>query len=357
MSPIHRFSGVGDGSNPVAGLIIDSAGNLYGTASAGGAYGHGTVFKLNQVSDGGWKITVLHAFRGGSDGEQPQGPLTMDAAGNLYGTTVLGGSFAGYGTVFKVAPTAQGGWKESVLYGFSNTNNGYIAEGGVTLDKNGNIYGTTAGGTFGQGNVFELTPNPTGRWAETVLYNFTGTSDGDFPSGGSLIFDSAGNLYGTTMFGGIDNGGGVCGVLITACGTVFKLSPQPNGGWSETVIHDFLGGTDGALPYAGLIFDSAGNLYGTASVGGNQTSCYHNGNGGFGCGTVFELSPNSDGTWSETTLYSFAGGKDGASPTANLIFDNLGNLYSTTSSGGGSYCYLTGSCGTVFELSPSPPVR
>jgi uncharacterized repeat protein (TIGR03803 family) len=333
-SMIHRFTGGQDGADPVAGLIADSEGNLYGTASAGGTYGHGTVFKLSPLSQG-WKITVLHAFRSGNDGAQPTAPLVLDAAGNLYGTTVNGGSTKGGGTVFKVSPTSNGGWRESVLYGFTGSD-GVYPEGGVTLDSSGNVYGTTLGGTFGHGNVFKLSPNLTGRWTETVLYNFTGTSDGDYPFGGSLVFDSAGNLYGTTAFGGSGTG---CQSWLT-CGTVFKVSPNIEGGWTETVIYNFIGGADGSTPFSGLTFDVSGDLYGTTFSGG---IC--NGNG-YGCGTVFELSPNLNGGWTKTTLYRFLGGKDGANPYPGVVFDSLGNLYGTTYSGG-SQC----GCGTVFSLS------
>ena len=221
---------------------------------------------------------------------------------------------------------------EKVLYAFQNGGDGGNPAAGVIFDSQGNPYGTAGnGGSGGRGVVYELSPN-SGAWTETVLYSFRGGTDGAFPVG-DLIFDSAGNLYGTTTAGGSSacNGGG-------GCGTVFELSPDGGGTWTETVLHTFTGyPSDGNLPVAGLVFDQSGNLYGTTEQGGANCSSY-------GCGTVFELSPNGDGTWSENILLSFClNCRSGYSPESTLVFDRAGNLYGTTTGGGG----------LVFELSPT----
>jgi uncharacterized repeat protein (TIGR03803 family) len=260
---LYNFTGGSDGEDPYGGLILDSAGNLYGTTVLGGTSGYGTVFELSPASGGGYTETVLHSFTGGSDGLYPYGILIFDSTGNLYGTTIQGGP-AGDGTVFELSPTSGGGYTEAVLYSFTGGSDGAVSTAGLILDSAGNLYGTTGnGGTSGYGTVFELSPAAGGGYTETVLYSFTGRSD---PYAG-LIFDSAGNLYGTTIQGGTDN-----------IGTVFKLSPASGGGYTETVLHSFTYGSDGAYPYAGLIFDSAGNLYGTAQQGGPS-----------GVGTAFEI--------------------------------------------------------------------
>jgi uncharacterized repeat protein (TIGR03803 family) len=266
-----------DGAVPEAGLIVDAAGNLYGTTYFGGTYLYGTVFELTPAGGGGWTEQVLHSFNNnGADGSLPAAGLIFDAAGNLYGTTVNGGTGSncvlGCGTVFELTPAAGGGWTEQVLHSFNNNGaDGSTPFAGLIFDAAGNLYGTTfAGGTYGYGTVFELTPAAGGGWTETVLHNFGNGTDGTAPYAG-LIFDAAGNLYGTTSYGGTYN-----------YGTVFELTPAAGGGWTETVLHNFGNGTDGITPYAGLIFDAAGNLYGTTFVGGT-----------YGYGTVFEVTPVS----------------------------------------------------------------
>ncbi len=218
------------------------------------------------------------------------------------------------------------------MYNFcaqTNCADGWIPSAGLIFDAAGNLYGTTGlGGTDGVGTVFELT-RAGGGWTEQVLYNF-GT-DGAYPGGG-LTFDSAGNLYGTTGEGGIH-----------ILGTVFELTPTVGGGWTETVLHNFGSGTDGAYPGAGVTFDAAGNLYGTTQYGGTYNSCSG------GCGTVFELTPTAGGGWTEQVLLNF-NGTGGANPYAGLIFDGAGNLYGTTQF---TYDNCSGFyCGTVFELMP-----
>ena len=251
---LHSFQGK-DGANPAAGLIFDKAGNLYGTTTLGGTYGNGVVFKLTHEPNGRWSETVLHSFQG-KDGANPWGDLVLDRAGNLYGTAQSGGGHNS-GLVFKLSPATNGEWIETVLLNFQGTD-GANPFGGLILDRAGNLYGTTYnGGARNNGTVFKLTPESDGEWSETVLHSFQG-KDGANPYAG-LIFDRAGNLYGTTYDGGARNNG-----------TVFKLTPEPGGEWNETVLHSFQG-KDGANPYAGLIFDRAGNLYGTTLSGGVLT--------------------------------------------------------------------------------------
>jgi uncharacterized repeat protein (TIGR03803 family) len=283
------------------------------------------------------KFTNMHTFSGGEDGRQPTGRVVLDADGNLYGVTPGGGGntcFGGTqcGVVFKIAPDKT----ESVLYNFKGGSDGASPYGELIADKNGNRYGTTfAGGGsdcsgFGCGTVFKLAPDG----SETVLYAFAGgNDDGSNPDTG-LVFDTAGNLYGVTQYGG---GAGCYG---SGCGTVFKVAPDGK----ETVLHIFAGGTDGAIPSASLIVDATGNLYGTTDEGG-ATDCDHR-----GCGTVFKIAPDG----SETVLHAFQGGNDGAHPrNASLLADQGGNQYGTTAYGGSTvFCAGTG-CGTVFKLAPN----
>ncbi len=312
---LYVFRHALDGHQPMSGLITDSAGNLYGTTQLGGK-NYGTVFRL--APDG--SETVLYSFAGGSDGAGPLAGLIADSAGNLYGTTAKGGGAGcgghGCGTVFKLTPDGT----ETVLYSFAGGNDGISPVAGLITDSAGNLYGTTQlGGKNHFGTVFKLAPDGT----ETVLYRFCfqgdPCTDGGSPYAG-LIKDKAGNLYGTTAEGGTYSGG-----------TVFRLAPDG----SETVLYSFARGSDGAYPKAGLIADSAGNLYGTTASGGG-TGC-----GGYGCGTVFKLAP--EGT--ETVLYAFTG-NDGAYPEAGVITDSAGNFYGTTQQGG------TNDNGTVFKLAP-----
>jgi hypothetical protein len=233
----------------------------------------------------------------------------------------------------------------TTLYSFAGLPDGASPLAGVISDATGNLYGTTefGGNTIcgsgGCGTVFKLTPNGSGGYGETVLYTFTGP-DGAFPYTGDLITDAAGNLYGTTNEGG----GGVC-ALNGSCGVVFKLTPNGSGGYSETVLYRFAvaSPSDGAIPLAGLIADAMGNLYGTTVQSGGGGAC-----GVPGCGIVFKLTPNGSGAYSETVLYRFTGGTDGAAPRAGLISDAMGNLYGTTAGGGGggSACGVPG-CGIV----------
>jgi uncharacterized repeat protein (TIGR03803 family) len=325
--------------HPNGGLIFDGAGNLYGATAGGGAHGGGVVFELVPQAGGGWTEKWLHQFGQGTDGINPVGNLVFDSAGNLYGTTVQGGTY-GEGTVFELIPQAGGLWTEKVLHNFSNTGpDGAEPEAGVILDAAGNLYGTTLfGGTNRSrggyvGVVYELSPAGS-EWNETILYSFAQSRYDAAGPYGSLIFDATGNLYGTTTSGGRYFGDG----------TVFELSPHSRGPWTETVLHSFSdAGKDGYHPYCSLIFDSAGNLYGTTSQGG----AYGQG-GSFLGGTVFELMPASGGNWTERIVHSFGNGTDGSEPLDGLIFDASGNLYGTTEYGGGG---VGDGPGTVFEIS------
>jgi uncharacterized repeat protein (TIGR03803 family) len=279
---LHNFNFNGsDGGAPTSGLIFDAVGNLYGTTTAGGtAGGWGTVFEMSPNGSGGWTEKKLHNFGNGTDGQYPYAGVIFDQDGNLYGTTLYGGNYPcdgyGCGTVFELTPNGSGGWTEKKIHNFRATD-GERPFAGVILDQNGNLYGTAEfGGSHSAGTAFELTPNGSGGWTEKKLHNFGNGSDGQWPVAG-LIFDQNGNLYGTTLRGGRYSS---CQYLTDGCGTVFELTPNGSGGWMENRIHSFGKGTDGQYPQGGLIFDVAGNLYGTTEYGGD----YQN-------GTVFEIIP------------------------------------------------------------------
>jgi uncharacterized repeat protein (TIGR03803 family) len=285
---------------------------------------------------------ILHVF---TWAEAPQGPLTMDAVGNLYGATSGGGSY-GSGVVFKLAHNSGGTWTVSILHVFSGAD-GKNPNGGLILGRDGSLYGTTANGGDGDwGVVFKLKPNPDQTWTESVLHSFA-VVDGAYPQAG-LIFDARGNLYGTTKQGGTIWGTSWCNSNgLNGCGVVFKLVPNLDGTWTENVILSF-GGGGGAYPVSSLVFDAAGNLYGTTLNGFIWTNQFC---GDVGCGVVFQLVPQHDGTWSETfPIYRFTWGSDGAFPYAPVILDSAGNVYGTTNYGGSS------NFGAVFKLIPDNPL-
>src|SRR6266568_4135689 len=320
LSVLHTFQGgSSDGASPFAGLLMDSSGNLYGTTENGGASGLGTVFELVSAS-GTYSQKVLHSFNR-SDGANPSAGLIMDSSGNLYGTTQNGGT-NGFGTVFELV-NSSGAYTESVLHSFVNSGgDGSNPAAALIMDASGNLYGTTlSGGTNGTGTVFELV-NSSGAYSEKILYSFANSGgDGSKPAA-ALIMDSSGNLYGTTQNGGTNG-----------FGTVFELV-NSSGTYSEKVLHSFTNSNgDGASPFAGLIMDTSGNLYGTTAGGGTG-----------GTGTVFSLI-NTSGTYGENLLLVFGSscGGNGSSPEAGLIMDSSGNLYGTTLSG-------VKNVGTVFEL-------
>ncbi len=304
-SALYTFSGGVDGWGPLAGVTLDDAGNIFGTTYDGGLHRSGTIFKLDTAGT----YTVLHHFNGTTDGGNPDGELVWDEAGNLYSTNINGGNYDG-GTVFRLDPAG----KLNALYNFKVGTDGYGAYAGLIRDAEGNLYGTAAygGNCSSCGTVFRV--DPTGQ--ETLLYKFTGNADGCDPLA-SLIFDAAGNLYGTT------NGCGAFGY-----GTAFKLDPDGK----LTVLHGFTGGQDGSRPRGELIFDGVGNLYGTTSGGGH-----------YGKGIVFKLMPNPGGNWKAYVLHNFTG-TDGNDPEAGLIIDAAGNLYGTAFLDG------AGGGGVVFEI-------
>jgi hypothetical protein len=349
-----------DGASPAGGLVMDSAGNLYGTTAYGGTgncvllgtlMGCGTVYEMSPPNQKGgkWTETMLYSFPTAKQGYLPNGDLVFDSAGNLYGATQYGGGhgttcngFYQYcGAVFELSPpkTKGGKWTEKVLHGFRSGTDGAAPNGGLVLDGKGNVYGTSFGGgnesgpcgKVGCGTVFELKP-PTlkgGAWSEKVLHRFN-AQDGGTPAAG-VIFDPKGNLFGTG-FGGGPQGNGV----------VFELEKPSGSGlpWKIAVLHSFSDGNDGANPAAGLTFDDSGYLYGTALGGGTHR------------GVVFRLKPPKSGnSWSLTVLYNLEGSPDGDHPTAGLIFDSNGDLFTTTDWGGTGQSCQAG-CGTVFEASP-----
>ncbi len=395
-------SGCADGEYPW-GLIFDASGNLYGVAD-GGAYGYGVIFQLTPGAGGTWTEKVLYSFCSGgwpcNDGAYPVGSLNFDKAGNLYGMTTAGGSYqaacgaSDCGTAFELSPSENGTWTEAVLHSFNDDGkDGVEPAAGVTSDTAGHLYGTTLyGGAHGGGIVFELSPGSNGTWTETVLHNFCsvrGCADGSALMAG-VVFDKKGNLYGTTTGGGNSNtcgtqgcgvvfelkpgasgkwkqevlynftsrGGSEAGLILDAAGNLYGTTPETvfelkkNDGWAKKVLHTFGRGNDGSVPTGNLIF-SAGNLYGTTGNGGNYHTCLD----GSGCGTVFQLTRQSNGTWKETILHSFTdNGEDGTFPNSGVILDTKGNLYGPTAYGGTGPCQnsvgeVVG-CGTVFEITP-----
>jgi len=334
----HGYNGI----YPSSALILDAAGNLYGTTGQGGAdrtacgsFGCGAVFELTPGANGVWAEKVLASFDG-KNGQDPAASLIFDTAGNLYGTTNLGGNDAclyGCGTVFELSPGGGGKWTRTLLHAFDGKD-GYQTYAPLIFDKAGNLYGTTlGGGAYGGVTVFELTRETSGQWTESVLHSFDPQSGDGFNPYVGVVFDSGGNLYGTTVNGGAYNHG-----------TVFELAPGANGQWNETVLHSFeYNNLDGFYPYGGLVFDPSGSLYGTGFDGGT-----------YGYGAVFQMTPGTNNQWTEKLLYSFGSSQSDAElPMGNLIFDSAGNLYGTTTSGGlqKSECWAYG-CGTVFKLSP-----
>jgi uncharacterized repeat protein (TIGR03803 family) len=341
---LYSFQQAPDGQQPLSSLLVDKKGVLYGTTVAGGTggcagFGCGTVVKL-RPSGNGYTETVIYDFQGGSDGAYPRAGLIADTTGALYGTTQNGGNGPcsggfGCGTAFKLTPSGTG-YAESVLYRFHGGSDGANPLAGVIADDRGALYGTTpSGGTYGAGTVFKLTLSGT-SYTESVLRSYGEyKTDAATPYGG-VILGAKGALYGTSAYGGA----GYC-----SCGTVFKLT-RSRSGYRESILHSFTSGSDGAVPYAGLLAGTDGALYGTTTKGG-YGSC-----AGGGCGTVFKLTPSPSG-YTEGIIYSFqakgskGNGNDGASPFAGLLATSSGMLFGTTIGGGSS------SSGTVFKLAPN----
>jgi len=338
---IYSFAGGADGAFPESDLIMDSAGNLYGTTNGGGAGGCGTVFELTRAKDG-WKHEVLYNFANSSnDGCGPTAGLIFDSAGNLYGTTGGGGVTncygSGCGTVFKLAPNSRGGWTESVLYSFTGTNgDSGNPNTDLVFDHQGSLYGTTSGGGgsygYGCGAIFKLVPNPDGTWTEATIYVFA-----CYPTDASLpitpiVLDTDRNIFGATEYGGTEQ----CAEgAFRGCGAVYKLTPNSGGGWTETLLYNFhrFQGT-AKNPAGGFLFTADGRVLGTSVEGGDRY------------GAFFQLEQTKKG-WEQTVLYRFYGSPDGAYPVGRLAMGLSGNLYGVTVEGGANQSV---GGGTVFEL-------
>ena len=383
---IHNFTGGQDGGTPMAGLTMDPAGSLLGTANVGGntggncgVSGCGLVYKLVKRNDS-WVLLALYDFEGGNDGTNPQtANVVIGPNGILYSTTYYGGGSCtgadGCGTVFMLQPRQTACpaitcfWNETILHRFNGndgsgpvgallldqegnldgtTNTGSMLNGGsvyqlnrsgwaeqilfhpygypgssVAADNTGNLFGSTFIGVRSRGTVYQLTQSG-GTWFGTDIYDFSDGADGGYPVAG-VIFDPEGNMYGATTSGGSGNGG-----------TVFELSPS-GGGWSYKLLYSFTGPNNGRLvvgPVGNLVMDGAGNLYGTTISDGAS-----------GHGAVFKLT-RSNGTWTYTSLHDFTGGSDGGYPYCNLVLDENGNIYGTASAGGAF------NAGVIFQITP-----
>jgi len=402
---LYSFQNGADGAIPATGLIADARGNLYGTATNDGGAGScnvhcGSIFELSPPvsKDDRWNFTILCDFKGRKDGGLPEGSLTFGPDGSLYGTTNVGGGYGkfGGGVLFQLH-AAKHHWIEHVLHRFGQGSDGRNPHGALVADRTGNLYGTTvSGGKYSAGTIYEVSPSR----VERVLYNFSGRDDGGLPTAG-LTIDRNGRLYGTTEYGGHFSY-----YCQDGCGTVFKIEPPAvsGGSWTYSVIHEFVGGDpgDGALPVDSLLRDRKGNLYGTTFVGqgygggtafeltpaphkpwtesvlyrfpaypgdaanpqaglvsdaaGNLYATSQNG-GATDRGDAFKLIPPTApaGTWTDAILYTFVSQKHGAIyPGSNLVFGAAGRLYGTTPYGGTGDCLFnkTEGCGTVFQLNP-----
>jgi uncharacterized repeat protein (TIGR03803 family) len=305
-------------------LETDSAGNIYGSTVLGGDHGSGTVFQLSPTGSG-WQQTVLYNFTGGADGGEPYKGVTIDRQGNLYGTAVTGGSGGcegGCGVVYKLTQS-NGTWNQTIIYAFTGGDDGSGPGARVTVDRSGNVYGMTpTGGPYGAGTIYKLQPNA-GSYTFQVIHTFTGGNDGSSGSAGRMLLDH-GRLYGAATTGGTYGNG-----------VVFQLTPTTVGEWDFRTLYSFHGQPDGSFPYGALLRASSGKIYGTTYYGGRN-----------GIGSVYELSPRSVGEWNERIIYSFQTGSDGNSPISNLVSDTAGNFYGTTSEGGLG-------TGTIFKLAPA----
>jgi uncharacterized repeat protein (TIGR03803 family) len=351
-SILYNFSNGTDGGAPQAGVVMDSAGNLYGTTTAGGAVSCtsrggfcGVVYELSPGSGGSWSESVLVNFTG-ANGLVPEGSLIFDSAGNLYGTTTSGGAH-GHGTVFELS-NSGGTWSQSILHSFSDPDGAGPALG-LAFDSAGNLYGTTFSGGdlsacsgFGCGTVYELTPVSGGTWAFQLLHRFNSTN-GATPEG--VVLDSSGNLFGATAYGGT---GSCSGLVDTGCGLVYELSPVSGGAWLEKIIKRFTGIGTSIMNPNPVVLDASGNVYGTSLFGGLQ-ACNDDLET---CGTIYELTPASGGAWTLAGLEAFRENSDGFFPYAGLTIDSAGNIYGTTGAGGDMSCGSTGGCGVVFKIVP-----
>jgi uncharacterized repeat protein (TIGR03803 family) len=321
---LYSFTGGVDGGEPYKGVTLDRDGNLYGTAVTGGSGncegGCGVIYKLTNRK-GTWTQKVVHAFTGGDDGSGPGSRVTVDRAGNIYGMAPTGGTY-GLGTIYQIRPPSSGALTFKVIHAFTGGADGSSGSAGRMILRDGRLYGAaTTGGSHGSGVVFELTPMAFGEWDFKTIYTFQGHPDGSFPYG-ALLFDPSGNIYGTTYYGGANG-----------IGAVYKLSPQPVGEWTEDLIYSFQQGPDGNSPISNLVFDKAGNLYGTTSEGGS------------GSGTIFKLS-QVGGNWAETVVHAFEGPPDGGFAYNGMVVDIYGNFYGATVHGGEN------NDGSVYKFTP-----
>lgn len=316
-SAIYNF-GDANGAYPHGGLAFDSHGNIFGTATSGGFFNQGVVFELQPESGGSWSGRTIYNFGNiANDGAQPYASLVVDSSGNVYGTTSTGGAYGG-GTVFELIPNSRGNYNETILHSFGSGTDGNKLYSNLIFDSSGNLYGTTyLGGTNNTGTVYELSSTQ-GGWTETILYNFGADTTPNLPYAG-VIFDPNGNLYGTAL-----NGGAYIN------GAVYELSRNAHGDWIETTLHSFGRFEDGYLPYGGLVFDSTGNLYGTTSSSGPHYP--------WTAGVIYQLAQQSGGKWEESLLTRF--GYGGGVPYDAPVVDAEGNVYVTL--------YYSG----VLELSP-----
>jgi uncharacterized repeat protein (TIGR03803 family) len=369
---IYSFSGGADGADPMGGLIVDANGNLYGVTPGGGTNYGGTVFELTPSTGGTWSKSLLYSFNPKQgDVSYPDSNLVFDAKGNLYGICFTGGGANGAGGIFELSPGSNGTWNEKVIYSFVGGVDSIYIGSPLTIDGAGNLYGYH---NAVYGSIFELQPGSNGTWTEKTLHTFSGGNDGTIQYGDQLSVDASGNLYGQarvgphdfgivfelvrgptgswtekilyTFTGGVDGSAGVGSRILRDANSnlfgvsswnVFELMPGSNGSWTEKVLHTFTGGSDGAYPESGLTIDASGKLYGATYEGGGAHR-----------GTVFELTPAANGSWTEKILHRFTRtGGDGAYPSfLTLAIDEQGNLYGTTLSGG------TSNFGVVFEVTP-----
>jgi uncharacterized repeat protein (TIGR03803 family) len=351
---LYNFNGGPKDGVAASGVILDAAGNLYGTTYGGGTFVGGIAYELSPSASGVWTETVLHYFSGGTDGFKPTTNLVLDAAGNLYGTTLQGGagscvmnSYKGCGTVFELSPAGNGSWTEKILYSFAGGTDGQWPRSNLIFDAAGNLYGTTSYGgayvgcslnntAYGCGTVFELTPHSNGTWTKRILHDFGGIG-GELPYAG-VAFDGSGNLYGTTLSGG-DSGCYGQG-RVPNCGALFELVLEPGKGWHEILLSGYAGAPD-----TNVAVDSQGNLYvAENSAGGDCAGDY-----GVGCGLVFQQSPAGGGKWNDYDV-AYGCGFDGPS---SVIFDSAGNLYWTTIASNEAYCGQSYPA-LVIESSPGP---
>ena len=354
---LHRFrgpqTGSTDGTNPMAPLLVGSSGTLYGTTFEGGTSGAGTVFSLAPTDRQTWKENILHAFTDSDgDGGGPQAGVHFGPNGVLYGTTVSGGAYCngGFlcvgGTAYSLTPPPSpgGSWAENVLFSFYSGNvGGDGPRAGVIVDPAGTVYGATQLSKRSHGGTIFALTHTGSIWSENVLHAFPAFRHDALSPSGDLIAGPAGALYGTTVSGGTQRGIG----CVYGCGAVFTLYPRQNQ-WREAVLHSFGATGDGQTPFAGLLMNASGALFGTTYSGGDP-SC------GLGCGVAFELQPpvKRGGAWTETILHTFSSkGGDGTRPLSMLVQDADGALYGTTTTGGSFACGSDEGCGTIFKLSP-----